>query len=59
MKGNEVKKLMDALVPAGKYNLVWGGDDESGEKVVNGTYLISIIVNGNLVASEKVVKNGK
>jgi hypothetical protein len=59
MNGNEVKKLMDASVPAGKYNLVWGGDDESGEKVVNGTYLISIIVNGNLVASEKVVKNGK
>jgi hypothetical protein len=59
MNGNEVKRLMDASVPAGKYNLTWGGDDDSGEKAANGTYLISVFMDGEFTASEKVVKKGK
>jgi hypothetical protein len=59
MNGNEVKRLMDATVPAGKYNLTWGGDDDLKEKVINGTYLISIFEDGKIAASEKVVKKGK
>jgi hypothetical protein len=59
LAGNEVKKLMDASVPAGKYNLIWGGDDHSGKKVANGTYLVSVFINGEMAATEKVVKRGK
>jgi flagellar hook assembly protein FlgD len=59
LKGNVVNELMNANVPAGNYNLSWSGVDDSGEKVVNGTYLVSIFVNGKYAGSEKVVKKGK
>jgi hypothetical protein len=59
ISGNEVKRLMDASVPTGKYNMTWSGDDDSGQKVMNGTYLVSVFINGDRVATEKVVKKGK
>jgi flagellar hook assembly protein FlgD len=58
LKGNEVKRLLDAVLPAGKCNLGWSGDDNNGQKLRNGIYMITLIVNGEYVATEKVVKNG-
>jgi flagellar hook assembly protein FlgD len=50
---------MDASVPTGKYNMTWSGDDDSGQKAANGIYFISILVDGKIAASEKLVKKGK
>jgi len=57
--GNVVKKLEDATLSTGKYNLNWSGDDNSGQKLSNGIYMISLIVNGKHITAEKVVKKGK
>jgi predicted outer membrane repeat protein len=59
MNGNEVKKLMDASLSAGQYNMTWGGDDDSGQKVGKGTYLVTLFLNGKNLAAEKIVKNVK
>jgi hypothetical protein len=59
LKGNEVKRLMDAAVPEGQYNLTWGGDDDDGRKVINGSYVVTVIVDGKIAGAEKVVKKGK
>jgi flagellar hook assembly protein FlgD len=55
LKGNVVNELMNANVPAGKYNLTWGGEDEGGNKAESGTYLVSVFVDGHKACSEKVV----
>jgi len=59
MNGNQVKRLMDATLPEGQYNMTWGGDDDSGRKVQNGAYIVTILINGKLAGSEKVMKKGK
>jgi len=59
MNGNEVKKLMDATLSAGQYNMTWGGDGDNGQKVGKGTYLVTLFLNGKNVASEKIVKSVK
>jgi len=59
LNGNEVKRLMDASVSPGKYNLTWSGDDESGQSVLNGTYFVMVVIDGQMASSEKVVKKGK
>ncbi|MBM3437114.1 MAG: T9SS type A sorting domain-containing protein, partial [Bacteroidetes bacterium] len=46
MKGNEVKRLMDASVSPGKYNLTWSGDDDSGQMVESGIYFFKLFLNG-------------
>ncbi|MEZ5199025.1 MAG: FlgD immunoglobulin-like domain containing protein [Bacteroidales bacterium] len=57
LKGNEVKRLMDASLPSGKYNLTWAGDDNSGVKVENGIYLVTVYSKGIKQTSEKIIKN--
>lgn len=59
LMGNEVKSLVDVTLPSGKYNLAWGGDDNNGQKLSNGIYMITLIVNGKYIAAKKVVKKGK
>jgi hypothetical protein len=56
LQGNAVKELMNASLPAGNYNLTWGGEDEGGNKAENGTYLVSVFVDGDIAASEKILK---
>jgi len=38
IKGQKVKTLTDAVVRAGKHNVVWNGDDTSGHSVGSGVY---------------------
>ena len=57
LKGNEVKRLMDASLPSGNYNLTWEGDDNTGIKVENGIYLVTVYSKGIKQATEKIIKN--
>jgi len=59
MNGYEVKRLMDASVSPGKYNLTWSGDDDSGRKVGNGQHIVTVILDGKFAGGEKLVKKGK
>lgn len=56
LPGNEVKRLMDASLPSGNYNLTWAGDDDYGQKIGNGTYLVTVYVDGIKLATEKIVR---
>ena len=59
VQGNAVNELMNANVPAGNYNLTWSGEDEGGNRAENGTYLVSVFVDGHEACSDKVVKKGR
>jgi hypothetical protein len=39
LKGQLVRDLVDATLPAGKHNLVWNGRDNSGRSVSSGIYM--------------------
>ena len=38
--GRRVKQLLDAVQPAGRYQVFWHGEDEAGNQVASGTYII-------------------
>lgn len=40
--GQEIKTLVDKSLPAGQYQTVWHGDDDSGRKVVSGIYFYQL-----------------
>ncbi len=59
MAGNQIKQLMDAKLPTGEYSLTWEGDNDWGETTKPGTYLVSVIINGKIASSTKIVKKAK
>ncbi len=42
LKGQKVKSLLSEKQEAGKHNVVWYGDNDSGKKVSSGTYLYRV-----------------
>jgi len=40
--GQKIKTLVDQNFPAGKYQAVWLGDDDSGRKIVSGVYFYQL-----------------
>lgn len=54
--GNEVKKLVETSLPAGNYNLIWAGNDDSGHEAIYGAYLVTIYADGIKLGSEKILK---
>ena len=42
LKGQEIKTLIDKKQPAGFYNVVWNGKDNSGRQVASGVYIYRI-----------------
>ena len=52
--GREVVTLVNAQKPAGKYQAIWNGTDNFGNKVTSGIYFYTIRT-GNFTASKKMV----
>jgi len=57
MNGRHIKTLMDARTSGGEYSITWKGDDNNGNAVPKGIYLINVSLNGQVKASGKIVKN--
>lgn len=43
--GEQIEKLLDSNLPAGKHNIVWNGENLSGRKLASGVYFYKISVN--------------
>ena len=56
LSGRCVKTLINAQGLSGKGEMKWRGSDDSGNPVPKGTYVITIILNGNEREAVKVVK---
>lgn len=52
--GRLVKTLVNTEMLAGKFNVVWDGDNQFGHKVASGTYFYQVI-NGSNVISKKML----
>jgi hypothetical protein len=57
MNGRHVKTLMDARTSGGEYSITWKGDDNNGNAVPKGTYIINVSLNGQVKTTGKIVKN--
>jgi hypothetical protein len=51
LKGQFVKRLFDAKIPAGKHEVLWTGRNEQGWVVASGFYMYRLLVNGKQVAA--------
>ena len=47
MKGREVNTLINGSLDAGKYDVVWNGQNESGSSVSGGVYILQVIAGSN------------
>ena len=56
LKGQKIRKLMDNRSVAGKCTITWDGKDDFGFEVPPGTYIIKVILNGELTSAGKVVR---
>lgn len=54
--GMLIKKLMNADVSKGSFRLTWEGDNTAGETVKQGSYIVSVFLNGVKAGSKVVVK---
>ncbi|MBU2446116.1 MAG: T9SS type A sorting domain-containing protein [Bacteroidetes bacterium] len=44
--GEKIDKLLDSNLPAGKHNIIWRGENSSGNKLASGVYFYRLTVNG-------------
>lgn len=51
--GQPVRKLLDGELPAGVYEVLWEGNDESGRPVSSGTYFYQIRA-GDFIQAKKM-----
>lgn len=56
IEGRHVKTLMDALVYPGEYSMIWQGNDDAGNTIPTGIYIISLYHNHHMVSTAKIVK---
>lgn len=56
-KGQLVRMLMDAEVSSGEYEMIWDGNDKTGNNLPSGIYIVVVAVNGQKLANVKIVKN--
>lgn len=54
MLGQEIRTLVDGLVPAGKYAVQWDGRDEKGQRAATGIYFYRLAA-GNFTATRKLI----
>lgn len=52
-KGQKIINLINNELDAGKYSIIWNGDNELGESVSSGVYLYQINVDGKIEAVNK------
>lgn len=56
IKGKSIKTLLDSYMSKGEYQLSWNGTNDYGNIIPDGVYLMSIIIDGILTESLKVIK---
>ena len=56
LNGRCVKTLMDTKGSRGEGTIVWNGKDQQGNELKTGTYIISLIVNGQEKEALKIIK---
>ncbi len=56
INGKTVKNLIDASLPKGKYKLTWKGDNDYGNTLKTGVYLLNMWMDSEKVSTLKVVK---
>src|SRR5690349_9124611 len=54
--GKHVRTLYTGMHPAGRYDVFWDGNDETGTPVRPGIYICSLFSEDSFVTSVKVVK---
>jgi len=54
VSGAQVRTLVDATQPAGRYSITWDGRDESGAPVASGIYFCRL-TSGTFSATQKMV----
>lgn len=55
VRGEKVKNLLDADLPAGSHNVAWNGQNEKGDIVASDMYIILIYENDRLSQKKKVI----
>lgn len=53
--GQEIKTLIDGLLPAGQHSLTWDGSDEQGERVSGGLYVVRLKTSRSSCARKLIV----
>ncbi len=56
MQGRLIKTLLDAFTQPGNFQMRWHADDDNGNKIPSGHYIINVLFEGKNVGSEKVRK---
>ena len=56
IKGNQVRKLMDASLSQGSYTMIWEGVDDLAQTIKVGSYIVTIYLNGVKASSKKIIK---
>ena len=55
IKGSKVNTLFNDTFYPGKTSLSWDGRDHLGNQVASGTYIYSLIINGKLIGSQRMI----
>jgi len=53
--GNQVRLLSDDLYPEGMYRVFWDGRDNFKNRVTDGIYLVTFIVDGRQAYTRKII----
>jgi len=54
LKGQNIKTLVNEILPAGNHSIVWNGADEKGKPIASGVYLYKMRI-GNYVSTKKMI----
>ena len=52
IKGQRVKKLINAYLEMGQFNMEWQGKDDDGKQVASGQYILKLEQNGKITATK-------
>ena len=55
INGSEITTLYNNTFYPGKTSLSWDGRNHSGKQVASGTYIYSLIINGKLIGSQRMI----
>ncbi|MBP6312701.1 MAG: T9SS type A sorting domain-containing protein [Flavobacteriales bacterium] len=56
LNGRELITLVNKDVPQGRFTTQWDGKDAKGNSVAAGTYLTTLIIDGKVILSQRVVR---
>lgn len=56
VQGRRIRDLVGGYFTPGRYEVIWGGKDNSGSKVATGVYYVKLSTKSGIIRSEKVVK---